>query len=108
MIKIVSIQEMMDPKEEITRIHDLQLHPVVLYNTVDPAVLIVEKQIICSVPKPENIPIALLAAYYIFDIEYVRGSNNVYTKVEILLLDKVPEKMPNKVGIMLSALQQQL
>ena len=58
--QINSIQEMMDPKEEITTIHDLQLQPLVLFNTVDPAVLVVEKRIICSVLKPENIPIALL------------------------------------------------
>lgn len=87
---------------------DLQPQPLMLFNTVDPPVLVIEKQVICTVPKPGYIPAALLAGYYIFDIEYVRGSENVFTTLEILLLDKVPTKLPNKVGILLSALQQQL
>lgn len=99
---------MVDPNDEIQTIEDLQLQPLVLFNTVDPAVLVVEKQIIFSIPKPEFIPIALLAAYYVFDMEYIKGSINVFTTLEIMLLDKVPAKVPNKVGILLSALQQQL
>ena len=94
---------MSDTKEEVKKVDDLQLQPLILFNTVDPAVLVVEKQIICSIPKPGYIPIALLAAYYVFDIEYIEGSHNMFTALEIMLLDKVPAKVPSKVGIILSA-----
>ena len=99
---------MVDPNTEIQMMEDLQLQPLVVYNTVDPPVLIVEKQTVLSIPKPEYIPTALLAAYYVFDMEYAKGSINVFTALEILLLDKMPAKVPNKVGVLLSVLQQQL
>jgi hypothetical protein len=99
---------MVDPNTEIQMMKDLQLQPMVVYNTVDPPALVVEKQIIFSIPKPEYIPMALLAAYYVFDMEYIKGSINVFTALQIMLLDKMPAKIPNKVGVLRSALQQQL
>ena len=54
---------------------------LVLFNTVDPAVLIIEKQFIFL--HPNISPLLSLAAYYVFNIEYVKG---VFTTLEIMLL----------------------
>lgn len=77
--------------------------PQVLWNGTT-ALLVVEEEIVTTCPK-EEIPIALLAAYFNFNISYPKGSSHFYSILEILLLDRVPVKVHSKVATILSALQ---
>ena len=65
--------------------------------------LVVERQVLCSVPIKEA-PLALLAAYYAFNIEYPRGIKKCLATLEILILDIVPSKVDPKISALLSAL----
>ena len=67
------------------------------------AVLVVERQIICSIPVNEA-PLGLLAAFYVFNIEYPKGIRKALMALEIIVLDIVPPKVDPKVASLLSAL----
>ena len=77
--------------------------PVIIWNG-ETAFLVVEKEVICTLPANEA-PVALLAAYYNFDIAYPKGCRQLMTSLEILLLNKMPKKVPAKVSTLLSAIQ---
>lgn len=48
--------------------------------------------------------VALLGAYYVFNIKYEKSFELVGTFLEIVLLDVVPRKVPSKVSVLLSSL----
>ena len=77
--------------------------PTLLVQGGTAVTLVVERQILCSVPSKE-VPLALLAAYYSFNMEYPKGIKKCLTTLEILLLDLVPSKVDPKVSALLSAL----
>lgn len=66
--------------------------------------LVVERQVLCSVPIKEA-PLALLAAYYTFNMEYPKGIKKCLGTLEILL-DIIPSKIDPKISAVLSALTQ--
>ncbi len=68
------------------------------------AFLAAEKELITDIP-PNEVATAYLAAFYIFNMEYPQGSKMVGMLLEILLLDKIPPKLPSKIGTILSTLQ---
>ncbi len=68
------------------------------------AFLVVEKEIITDV-LPNEVATALPAAFYVFNMQYPHGRRMVGMLLEILLLDKVPHKVPSKIGTILSTLQ---
>lgn len=77
--------------------------PQILWDGVN-ALLVVESEIVTTCPADE-LPSALLAAYYCFNLSYPNGSNHFFSLLEILLLDKVPQKIHPRVSTILSALQ---
>ena len=77
--------------------------PTLLVQGETAVTLVVERQILCSVPIKEVL-LALLAAYYSFNIEYPKGIKKCLTTLEILLLDLVPNKVDPKISALLSAL----
>ena len=59
---------------------------------VKDAFLVAEKKIICKVP-PIEVPLALLATFYTFNMHYPQGCTNFYTFFECLFLGrKIPYK----------------
>ena len=67
--------------------------------------LVVEEQLVLGKVPPSEAALALLGAYYIFNIEYPKGLQNLGTFLEIVLLDKVPRKVPPKVSNLLLSLK---
>lgn len=76
--------------------------PLIMWNGSN-CYLIVEKEVLCTVPATEA-AVALLGAYYVFDIRYSKSFGLVGTFLEIVFLDVVVKKVPSKVSVILSAL----
>ena len=55
--------------------------------------LVAEKKIVCTIDKFVEAPIALLAAYYVYNMSYPLGLHTFYTYLEYVILDKKPKKM---------------
>ncbi len=51
------------------------------------AYLVLEKQIVCKLP-PDELPLGLLAAFYVFNVHYPDGCSNLYSFFESALLQK--------------------
>ena len=79
--------------------------PTLLVQNTVSVHLVVERQVLCSVPIKEA-PLALLAAYYTFNMEYPKGIKKCLGTLEILLLDIIPSKIDPKISAVLSALTQ--
>lgn len=79
-----------------------QVHPLILFDGSS-TFLVVEKQVICNFPVSE-VAVALLASYYNFNIEYPKSLKLLGTFLDILLLDKLPKKVPAKVSMILTTL----
>ena len=77
--------------------------PTILWNRIT-AVLVVEQEIVTTVPQ-EEVPTALLAAYFVFNLSYPKGGSHCFSLLEILLLDRVPNNVHPKVSTLLSGLQ---
>ena len=50
--------------------------------------LVAEKKIICTIVKFVEAPIALLAAYYVYNMSYPLGLHTFYIYLEYIILDK--------------------
>ena len=59
---------------------------------LDDLFIIAEKTVICRV-SVQRATISLLACYFIFNMEYPVGLNNVYSVLEIVLLRMRPSKV---------------
>ena len=55
--------------------------------------LVAEKKLICAIDTLTEAPIALLAAYYVYNMSYPLGLNTFYTFLEYVILDNKPKKM---------------
>ena len=62
------------------------------FEDVNDAFLVIEWRILCRVP-PTEVPLALLAGFYTFNMHYPQGCTNFYTFFECLFLGK---KIPHK------------
>ena len=49
--------------------------------------LVIEKTVICKVPASAA-PLALLSAYYCFNLHYTLGCNNLYSFFEVVFLGR--------------------
>ncbi len=58
--------------------------------------LVCEKNVITNVPGVE-VPVLLLAAYYVYNMQYPPGLKNFFTLLELELCDIIPEKLPRNV-----------
>lgn len=70
----------------------------------DQAFLVVDCVIIGTVDITK-IPLALLSAYFVFNICYVKGCTNVFSFLEVLLLNASVDKVTTAVKHFLTALQ---
>lgn len=55
------------------------------------AYLVVDNHIVDEVPITD-LPLALMAAYFVFNICYPKGCNNFYSFLEVVVLGYSPEK----------------
>ena len=82
-------------------------HPIVIligdYRDPVQAFLVCEKKVICEIPSKE-IPVYLLAPYYIFNMCYPKGCNNFYTFIELGLFNLNTKHVPITVGTFLTRL----
>ena len=74
------------------------------YRSPAQAFLACEKKIICEIPTKE-IPISLLAPYYIFNMCYPKGCNNFFSFIEIGLFNINVKNVPYTVGTFLTRLK---
>lgn len=66
------------------------------------AYLVVDRMILCKL-KLANVPLALLAAFYVFNVHYTPGCSNFYTFLESYFLSLKPPKKA-RIGNFLSQL----
>ena len=52
----------------------------------------------------KEVPLGLMAAFYVFNMEYPKRIQKALTALEIIVLDIVPAKVDSKVASLLSAL----
>ena len=52
------------------------------------AYLVVDSQIIKGCPQSEDYALLLTAAYFIYNIQYAKGTHNLYTFFELLFFEK--------------------
>ena len=69
----------------------VQHHPIIF--TGSQMFLTAEKKLICTIDKCVVAPIALVAAYYVYNMSYPLGLNTFYALLEYVILDKKPKKM---------------
>ena len=74
--------------------------------TLDQAFLVVDCQIIGEV-NVKKLPLYILAAYFVFNVEYIKGCRNFFSYLEILLLGAKPEKATASVKHFMATIQLQ-
>lgn len=84
-----------DLLEEIQEKEQLEPYLVLVQEDND-IFLIVDKNIVDKV-EPQDIPFALMAAFYVFNIHYPKGCHVLYAFLEVLALTFTPEKAPASV-----------
>ena len=75
-----------------------------LEKEIEQAVLIAEKQIICTF-DPRDIALVLLSAFYVFNIHYTEGCTNFYSALEAMLLKQKPPPRKTRLNAFLSRLE---
>ena len=72
-----------------------QLQPLVILREtptkVKDAHLVCEKMVLTKV-VPQDLPIILFAAYYVFNMQYCSGCTNFFTFLEVIFLNATPPK----------------
>ena len=76
---------------------------MVLVSGTEKAVIVVEKKPLCDVLL-SDLPLAMLAAFYCFDLQYPKGFVNFFTLCEILALKHGSHKLGNKVETVFTVL----
>lgn len=71
----------------------------------DQLMLVIDNQVICDIEE-DDIPFALMSAYYVFNICYVQGCNNVFKFFESSLLN-TKTKVPPSVNHFMATLSKQ-
>ena len=66
--------------------------------------MIVEKQVLCKIPNITQAPLILLATFYVFNMEYTRGTSNVFIFLEYYFMGIRAPKEKTKVGNFVSQL----
>lgn len=66
--------------------------------------LVVEKTFLAKIPSIMDVPLILLAAFYIFDMQYTIGLTNLYTFLEYYLLGKKIPKGKTRIAHLVSKL----
>ena len=54
--------------------------------------LVVDRKLICSVPTTRDMPMALMSAFFVYDVHYPKGFGNVFQFLEGLLFGIKPKK----------------
>ena len=55
----------------------------------------------------KKLPLYILAAYFVFNVEYIKGCSNLFSYLEILLLGAKPEKAAASVKHFMGTVQLQ-
>ena len=78
--------------------------PYILSCDEEELYLIVDKIVVCEIPNYLDVPFVLMSAYFVFNICYPRGCNNLFSFMEILTLNYPSEKASPTVKHFLSSL----
>ena len=70
------------------------------------AFLVVDGQVLCEIMNTFDIPLAILSAFYVFNICYPRGCYNLFCFLETQLLGINPQKIPSSVSHFISRIDQ--
>ena len=91
------IQESESVKEVLQQLPTAQPCVVVRggFTAIKEAILVVEKDIITTFPPPppKELPLMLLSAFYAYNMHYPEGCKNLYSFLEVVLLNR---KKPSK------------
>ena len=66
--------------------------------------LVVEKQITLEVEKPDDLPGALLGAFFVYNISYPSNLKPLFLVLESALLGQCSEKMPSRLKVVMNNL----
>ena len=66
--------------------------------------LVIEKDIYCEIPASE-VAVALMCAFYVFNIQYTPGCSNIFTFLEFAFLKKKIKSRKQKIGNLMSQLE---
>ena len=65
---------------------------ILISEDTEVAFLIVDKTVVCEIPILMDIPFVLMASYFVFNICYPKGCNNLCSFMEILTLNYPADK----------------
>ncbi len=82
-----------------------QLEPYFLVVRDDQMVFLVTDNKILDHIEPRDLPFCLMAAYYVFNIEYPKGCHSFYSFLEVFALKMEPSKVQSSVSHFLARLQ---
>ena len=74
------------------------------YKNPSQAFLVIDCLVVCEISNIDNAPLALLSAFFVFNISYPRGLNNVYTFLEHALLSLQHKHVTPTVGQFLAGI----
>ena len=100
------MQDTTTPKDAATEMCTAQPCVVVRGSLEDlkDAFLVVEKQIICKIPLRE-VPLALLSAFFSFNMHYPQGCTNFYTFFECFFMGKKTPSKKTRLASMLARIE---
>lgn len=73
------------------------------FHNISKVYLIIEKSVYCQIPADEA-PVALVTAFYVYNMEYTAGCSNLYNLLECLFLGKKIAARKRKVSTILDEL----
>ena len=59
--------------------------------------LVIDCMVLMEVVDPESIPILLISAYFVFNIQYPKGCNNFFSFLEVVFLNGNGNKLNSTV-----------
>ena len=93
----------MDAQEEIKA--KAQLEPYLAVDREDSAIYLVTDNMIVDLVEPRDVPFALMAAFYVFSVQYPKRCHSFYSFLEVFVLKQLPDKAPASVKHLLASLQ---
>ena len=72
-------------------------------NNPDQGFLIVDCKVIGEIDLL-YVPLNILAAYFVYNICYIKGCHNMFSYLEVLFLNACPDKMPSSIKRFITAL----
>lgn len=100
------VQETLDTNTAVESKGQSEPYVLLIGSYKDPrqAFLVVDCFVVCEIKNIGNVPLALLSAYFVFNVCYPKGLNNVYTFLEHALFNLKHKHITPTVGQFLAGI----